>query len=357
MNTMKKNIALDTDDSRWQAVVDRSKNTDDLFFYAVKTTGVYCRPTCSSKLPNRYNVEFFNSSKEAEAAGYRACKRCRPHAESRDYELEQKIIRACRSIETSEAPLKLKDLASQAGLSQYHFHRIFKKIVGVTPKQYSSTCRSRRFVEQLKTSSSVTEAIYSAGYSSNSGAYDKRKDQLSMNPKVYRKGAAGVTITYGVAQCFLGWVIVAATERGVCSIEFGDDPDTLPDQVQSRFPKAHLEKAGDGFAALIKQVVEYMQSPETGLYIPLDIQGTAFQQRVWEVLRQIRPGQTMSYAEVAEKINNPKAVRAVASACGANRIAVAIPCHRVVTKGGKVGGYRWGAERKQQLLDAESDGS
>ena len=348
-----KNSAANSCESWWKAIVDRDKSANGLFFYAVTTTGVFCRPGCSSRLPNRKNVEFYTSCKDAENAGYRPCKRCIPCADSKEHEIEKKIIRACRCIEKSETPLRLKDLATKASLSPYHFHRLFKKIVGGTPKQYSSIHLSNRFKENLKTSQSVTDAIYSTGYSSSSGAYDKRKNRLSMPPKVYKNGAAGVIITYGLAECFLGWVIVAATERGVCSIEFGDDPAILPKQVQSRFPKAQLQKAGEGFAALIKEVVQFIQSPGQGINIPLDIQGTAFQQRVWNVLRQIQPGETLSYSEVAERIGNPNAVRAVATACASNKLAVVIPCHRVISKTGKVSGYRWGVERKQLLLEAE----
>ena len=343
------------DESRWNAIVNRDQNADGVFCYAVKTTGVFCRPSCSSRLPNRENVEYFDTCKEAESAGYRPCKKCNPTANTKSEETEQKIIRACRSIEASDTPLKLNDLAKEAKLSPYHFHRLFKKIVGVTPKQYSSSHQSHRFKENLTTTQSVTDAIYTAGYSSSSGAYNKRQDHLAMKPKAYKNGAAGITITYGLAECFLGWVIVAATERGICAIEFSDDPKTLPQQVQSRFPKAQLQKAGSGFVALIKEVVDFIKTPGSNFTIPLDIQGTSFQQQVWNVLRQIKPGETLSYTEVAESIGNPNAVRAVATACASNKIAVVIPCHRVISKDGKISGYRWGVERKKMLLEAERD--
>jgi AraC family transcriptional regulator of adaptative response/methylated-DNA-[protein]-cysteine methyltransferase len=344
-----------SDEARWNAVSKNNSSADGAFYYAVITTGIYCRPSCRSKLPNRSNVEYFTTCDDAEVAGYRACKRCRPTATSKVEETEQKIIHACRIIEESETSIKLDELAIQVNLSPYHFHRLFKRIVGVTPKQYASRHQSRRFQKSLKASPSITDAIYSAGYGSSGSAYDKKRDQLAMKPKVYRKGAEGVNITYGITKCFLGWVIVAATDLGICAIEFGDNSDTLPEQVQDRFPNAQLHKAGIGFKTLIKEVVDFIESPEDTFQVPLDIQGTAFQQQVWEVLRQIKPGQTMSYTEVAERIGNPNAVRAVASACASNKLAVVIPCHRVISKAGKTGGYRWGSERKKRLLESEQE--
>ncbi|MFW2368984.1 MAG: bifunctional DNA-binding transcriptional regulator/O6-methylguanine-DNA methyltransferase Ada [Desulforhopalus sp.] len=346
---------FNTDDTRWNAVCDNSSDADGAFYYAVITTGIYCRPSCRSKLPRRDNVEYFMSCNDAEAAGYRACKRCKPTALSKAEEIEQKIILACRIIEQSETSIKLDELATHVNLSPYHFHRLFKKIVGITPKQYASRHQSHRFQKNLRSSPSITDAIYSSGYGSSGSAYDKKRDQLAMKPKEYRRGADGVTITYGLAQCYLGWVIVAATDRGICAIEFGDDSKVLPEQVQNRFPNAQLNKADIGFETLIEEVVDFIESPKDTFHVPLDIQGTAFQQQVWEVLRQIRPGETMSYTDVAEWIGKPKAVRAVASACASNKLAVVIPCHRVISKAGRTGEYRWGSERKKRLLESEQD--
>ncbi len=346
---------FNTDDACWNAVSENRSDADGVFYYAVITTGIYCRPSCRSKLPNRDNVEYFTTCDDAEAAGYRACKRCKPTAFSKAGEVEQKIIHACRIIEQSETSIKLDELATRVHLSPYHFHRLFKKIVGVTPKQYTTRHQSQRFHKNLKSSPSVTDAIYSAGFSSSGTAYDKKRDQLAMTPSVYRKGAEGVNITYGLAQCFLGWVIVAATDRGICAIEFGDDPEVLPEQVQSRFPNAQLNLADSGFKTLIQEVVDFIESPKDNFQVPLDIQGTAFQQQVWEVLRQIKPGETLSYTDVAERLGKPNAVRAVASACASNKLAVVIPCHRVTSKDGKAGGYRWGTERKKRLLESEQE--
>ncbi len=346
---------FNTDDAKWNAVCENDSDADGVFYYAVMTTGIFCRPACRSKLPKRDNVKYFNTFDDAETAGYRACKRCKPTAITKTGATEQKIIRACRIIEESESSIKLDDLAAQVSLSPYHFHRLFKKIVGITPKQYSSKHQSRRFQANLMTSPSVTDAIYSSGYTSSSSAYDKKRDQLAMKPKAYRKGADGVTITYGIAHCFLGWVIVAATDRGICAIEFGDNSETLPEQVQARFPNAQFKKADTVFEALIKEVVDFIESPQSTLQVPLDIQGTAFQQQVWEVLREIKPGETMSYTDVAEQLGKPSAVRAVATACASNKLAVVVPCHRVISKAGNTGGYRWGPERKKKLLQLEKE--
>lgn len=344
-----------TDSSRWDAVVHRDKEAEGCFYYAVKTTGVFCRPGCSSRLPNRKNVTFYETIEAAENDGFRPCKRCKPGSVSQNEHIESIIIQACRSIEQAEIPLKLDDLAAAAGLSPYHFHRLFKKIVGVTPKQYSSTHQSQRFRNSLKDSPSVTDAIYKAGYSSSSRAYEKAQEHLAMAPKTYRGGAAGVTIYYGTAQCLLGWVIVALTERGICAIELGDDPKTLFVQLQKNYPKAQLEEVSADFSSLLKEVASFIETPSRGIKVPLDIQGTAFQQRVWSVLQEIEPGTTLSYTELAERVGNPEAARAVAKACGSNRLAVVIPCHRVVAKDGRMGGFRWGVERKAQLLDKEKE--
>lgn len=344
-----------SDDARWQAVAANDGAADGLFYYAVTTTGVYCRPSCRSRLPRRSNVEYFSRCADAEKKGFRPCKRCKPGLFSKDDEQRATIISACRIIENSQNQLSLTDLATQVELSPYHFHRLFKKIVGVTPKQYAKRHQAKQFHKDLKSSPSITDAIYSAGFSSSGSAYDKMQDQLSMKPMDYRRGGAGVTIQYGCALCHLGWVIVAATDRGICAIEFGDEKESLPEKVQERFPKASLVQADSSFNQLLTEVVDFVNAPKETFQLPLDIQGTAFQQRVWQILKEIKPGETLSYSEVARRIGKPEAFRAVATACGANRLAVVIPCHRVISKAGKVGGYRWGADRKKRLLQSEKE--
>lgn len=346
----------DLDQERcWQAVCNRDRAADGSFYYGVRTTGIYCRPGCSARLPKRENVEFFMSCVEAEARGYRACKKCRPAGSSREHHLKEKIVVACRRIDQSCEHIRLADLAEEVGLSPYHFHRLFKKYVGVTPKRYSMQRRSERFSDQVKSADSITDAIYAAGFNSSSAAYQKSRNHLGMQPKILRKGADGVTIRYGVARCHLGWIIVAATERGICAIEIDDDQKRLPAMVQKRFPKAKLIEGESGFDELVEAVLHYMDGPQKNAFdLPLDIQGTAFQLQVWEVLSRIEPGETLTYTEVAERLGKPRAVRAVASAIAANSLAIVIPCHRVVAKDGGMAGYRWGVERKQQLLALES---
>jgi AraC family transcriptional regulator of adaptative response/methylated-DNA-[protein]-cysteine methyltransferase len=347
---MAENPAFTTDESRWNAIVGRDRRAEGIFYYAVKSTGVYCRPGCSSRLPRRGNVEFFDTCAEAEEAGYRPCKRCTPDSAPPDELVFRAITRACRRLEQEETPPALGELASDAGLSPSRFHRLFKKIVGVTPKQFGAAKQAQRFRDHLKSSQSVTEAIYDAGFGSSRRPYEKSGDHLAMNPSTYRKGAEGLVIRYGVAPCYLGWVVVASTERGICAIEFGSDPQALPSSLRSSFPRARIERAGADFQSVVEQVVAFVEAPDRSWELPLDIQGTAFQERVWRALRDIPPASTASYAEIADRIGRRTAARAVAQACAANKLAVAVPCHRVIRGDGTLGGYRWGLERKRALL-------
>lgn len=340
-----------TPERRWAAVLERDAAADGAFVYAVRSTGVVCRPGCPSRTPARRNVAFFDSLDEAQRAGYRPCKRCTPGERSPRERFAAQVVRACRRLETEQPEPTLEALAAEAGLSRAHFQRAFKRAVGLTPKQYARTKRAERFRDHLAHAGSVTEAIYAAGFGSSSRAYESAG--LGMTPSAYRDGAAGMALRYGTARCSLGWLVVAVSERGVCAIEFGDDPEELGAGLRTRFPGARLEAGGRAFEAVVEQVVAFVEAPAGGLELPLDIRGTAFQKRVWDALRQVPPGRTIGYAELAARIGRPEAARAVAGACAANALAVAIPCHRVVRADGGLSGYRWGVERKRALLERE----
>jgi AraC family transcriptional regulator, regulatory protein of adaptative response / methylated-DNA-[protein]-cysteine methyltransferase len=342
------------DEERWQAVKRRDPAFDGKFLFAVRTTGVYCRPSCASRPAKRENVSFFPTGAEAEKAGYRACKRCRPDKLGAPDPQVQAIKRACERIETAEEAPKLAELAASAGLSPYHFHRVFKAITGVTPKAYAAETRARRAAEKLRTAETVTEAIYDAGFNSSSRFYENTDARLGMTPGAVRRGGAGVVIRFAVGEASLGAVLVAATDKGVCAITLGDDPDVLVRDLQDRFPRAELKGGDAEFERMVAEVVGLVEAPGQRLDLPLDIRGTAFQQKVWAALQAIPPGKTATYTEIARAIGQPTAVRAVAQACGANPLAVAIPCHRVVRADGDLSGYRWGVERKRKLIDREA---
>jgi AraC family transcriptional regulator of adaptative response/methylated-DNA-[protein]-cysteine methyltransferase len=324
-------------------------------FYGVATTGIYCRRGCPSRRPNPRNVRYFATPAEAEHAGYRSCKRCRPDSKEAPDPRLRIALEACRSIEEAEAPLSLRELASAAGLSYFHFQRLFKSVVGVTPKQYAMEKRSDRLRRQLRDGRAISPALYEAGFASSSRLYESAAATLGMRPSEYRSGAPGEPIRFTVVRSYLGPVLVAATARGICAIEFGRSADALKDGLRARFPKAELKGPDPGLRKAVAGVLSLLEEPrERRPALPLDVEGTSFQRRVWRALSRIPAGSTATYAEIAARVGRPKAARAVAQACAANPAAVAIPCHRVVRADGRPGGYRWGIARKKKLLEREA---
>ena len=351
---MKPTPHFTTDEQRWQAVRERDASAVGQFVYAVRTTGIYCQPGCSSRRPRQENVAFFLTPALAEASGYRACLRCLAGAGPSNRRAAW-VAQACALIESSDSDLGLEELGRRLAMSPYHLQRQFKAETGLSPKAYAMAHRAKRLREALDDpSSSVTAAIYDAGYNSNSRLYESVWQRLGMRPREYRAGGAGATIRFAIGQCFLGAILVAQSERGICAILLGDDPEPLLRSLETRFPNAQLMGGDAQFEHLVAHVVGFVEHPGLGLDLPLDIQGTVFQERVWQALREVPIGSRASYTEIAERIGAPKAVRAVALACAANNIAVAIPCHRVVRRDGDISGYRWGVERKRQLLERET---
>jgi AraC family transcriptional regulator, regulatory protein of adaptative response / methylated-DNA-[protein]-cysteine methyltransferase len=340
---------------RWEAVLRRDRAADGAFVYAVATTGIYCRPSCPARRPRQENVVFFATGAEARAAGFRACRRCRPDAGGESHPHAILVEAACRRIEASEEILSLNELADHAGLSPFHFHRVFRAVTGLTPRAYGEAHRANRLRHALSAGrASVTAAIYSAGYGSSSRFYEKSGDILGMTATAYKNGGQDAEIRFAVGECSLGSVLVARSAKGVCALSLGDDPDALVRALQDRFPKAELVGGDHEFEGLVARVVAMVDNPAAGLGLPLDMRGTAFQQRVWTALQAIPAGQTVSYAELARCIGAPQSTRAVARACASNTIAIAIPCHRVIRRDGTVSGYRWGVERKRILLEREA---
>lgn len=344
--------AYDTEDARWGAVQARDAAADGHFVYAVRTTGVYRLPSATGRLPRRENVAFFDTAEAAEAAGYRASRRADPSGAAAHR--TALVARACRLIESSQALPRLDALAAELGMSPFHFHRLFKAETGLTPRAYGAAYRARKLREELSApNASITEAIYGAGFNSNSRFYAASDGLLGMRARDYRGGGAGAVIRFAVGQCSLGAILVAQSQRGICAILLGDDPDALVCDLQDQFPKAQFIGGDEAFEQLVAEVVGFVEAPSLGLRLPLDVRGTAFQERVWRALREIPPGATASYTQIAERIGAPRAVRAVAQACAANCMAVAIPCHRVVRRDGDLAGYRWGVDRKRELLRRE----
>lgn len=343
------------DDARFEALARREPAADGGFFYGVRSTGIYCRPTCGARRPRRENVVFFESWEMAQRKGFRPCQRCRPDGPTLEARQAEEVIAACRALEAEEAP-DLATLAGEAGMSPHHFHRVFKRLTGMTPKAYSLAKRAERVRRALPGGESVTEALYAAGYPSGGRFYAESAARLGMAPKRFRQGGPGETIRFAVGECPLGSVLVASTVRGLCAVFLGNDPDALVRELQDRFPRAALIGGDADYEQLVARVISLVEAPGTAApELPLDIRGTAFQQRVWEALRGIPPGTTVSYTELAQRIGSPSAVRAVAGACAANAHAVLIPCHRVVRQNGDLSGYRWGVERKAALLAREQE--
>lgn len=354
LTEIEKLAAATISDPRWQSIVAREKDADGKFFYSVGTTGVYCRPYCAARLPRPENVRFHASTADAEKAGFRACKRCKPTGLSLTAANTAKIEKVCRLIERSEEIPSLERLAQYAGISVFHFHRTFKAVTGLTPSAYGAAHRKKRVRATLGKKQSVTDAIYDAGFNSNSRFYENSDEVLGMTPTKFRNGGANTAIHFAIAECSLGSILVAKSERGVCAVLMGDDPLQLMRDLQDQFPKANLIGDDGDYEDMVAKVIGLIETPSVGLDLPLDIRGTAFQQRVWKALQQIPVSSTASYADIAKSIGMPKAVRAVAQACGANTLAVAIPCHRVIRNDGALSGYRWGVERKRALLDREA---
>ncbi len=343
-----------TDEDRWRAVAGRDAAFDGAFVFAVATTGIYCRPSCPSRRPKRGNVRFYALPEGAESNGFRACLRCRPRETGSPDPRIECLRRVCSFIEScDQGPPTLETLGKIAGLSPYHLQRSFKRLVGVTPRQYYDACRIERLKSSLRGGDQVTGALFEAGYGSTSRLYEKAPSQLGMTPAAYAKGGKGAVIAYAITDSPLDRLLVGATERGVAAVYLGEDDDVLEAALRAEYPAAAITRDDQGLGRWIEPLLAHLDGRQPHLELPLDVRATAFQRQVWEALRAIPYGETRSYSEIAEAIDNPKAVRAVAHACAVNPVSVVVPCHRVIAAAGAMAGYRWGVERKQKLLDRE----
>lgn len=336
----------------WRAVQERDARFDGAFVFAVKTTGIFCRPSCTARPAKRENVEFFEAAERAELSGFRACLRCRPKQIERTDPQVETVLKAIELI-SEDTEMSLDDVSSEVGMSSYHFQRKFKEIIGISPKKYAEAKRMEKFKDELRGGSDVVTAMYEAGYGSSSRLYEKAAVELGMTPAVYRKGGKGMNINYVITDCELGKLLVARTKRGICSVTFGEDADTMREALNKEYPNAEISADDKDLKNAVDAILKYLAGKNKRLVLPLDLQATAFQLQVWDFLRKIPYGETRSYSEVAEAIGDKKKVRAVAQACAKNRVAMVIPCHRVVASDGKLSGYRWGVERKKQLLENE----
>ena len=340
-------------DAAWRAVLGRDRSLDGSFVYAVRTTGVYCRPSCPSRRPRRENVAFFPAAADAEREGYRACGRCGPGSSLGA--ADRAVAAAAAYLETHlDARVTLRDLGRQVGMSPFHLQRTFRRLLGVSPRAFQDARRLARFREHVRRGESVGEATYAAGYGSSRGLYESARSGLGMTPAAYRRRGAGETVRFGTVATRLGRLLVAATERGICAVSMGDDDAALERSLRGEFERARVERDDAGIGRWLDAVARQVEG-EPAAALPLDLRGTAFQLRVWKLLREIPPGETRSYGAVAAAAGDPRAARAVARACATNRVALLVPCHRVVRGGGEAGGYRWGAARKRKLLEAEAE--
>ena len=339
----------------WQAVLTRDNRSDGTFVYGVRSTGIYCNPSCSARRPRREQVVFFPQPEAAEQAGFRACRRCRPQ-EATVYELQAEMVQhACRYIETHlEGPLTLDVLGKEVSVSPYHLQRVFKRIMGITPRRYAQAYRLGQLKQQLKEGETVTTALYNTGYGSSSRLYEQAPAQLGMTPAAYRRGGKSAHIGNTIVDCPLGRLLIAATEKGICSICLGNSDADLETALFSEYPAAEIQRDGVELSQWVNTLLNHLNGQQPQLDLPIDVQATAFQWQVWEKLRAIPYGSTRSYGEIAQELGDPKAARAVARACATNPVAIVVPCHRVVREDGSLGGYRWGLERKRQLLAQES---
>lgn len=341
-------------DPRWTALVTRDPAADGQFVYSVSSTGIYCRATCAARRPRPEHVAFHATPGEAERCGFRPCRRCCPEQPPFAVRQAGKIAELCRFIDTADHLPTLAELAERCALSAGHLQRIFKAVTGLSPKAYCATQRGLRVRDELTRSASVTDAIFAAGYNSNGRFYEESNQLLGMTPSTYRAGGVNTEIRFATGECSLGAILVAQSERGICAILLGDEPQALVDDLCLRFGAATLIAGDPSFTQLVARVVAFVEKPQLGLDLPLDLRGTVFQQRVWQVLRAIPAGQTTNYSEIAQRIGMPRAVRAVASAIAANPLAIAVPCHRVLRSDGTLSGYRWGVSRKKKLLEREA---
>lgn len=348
-----KNLTRNTDDDRWLAVLARDLTADGQFVFAVRTTGIFCRPSCRARHALRKNVCFFPDAIHAVQAGYRACKRCFPDKADPQAHRVAKVEKACRLLE-QDRPLTLDALAQQVGMSPYHFHRLFKSLTGMTPKAWQQAARAGRLRRSLMAGEQVTESVLAAGFPDSSSYYRKADEALGMTARQYRSGGSQLAVRFAISHCSLGRCLVAESERGICALLLGDDDTALMAELTLMFPHARYESQNEDFTRRVGQVIARVDNPNASLALPLDIRGTAFQQQVWQALRAIPCGETASYRQVAQAIGKPDAVRAVAGACAANKLAILIPCHRVVRTDGALSGYRWGTARKTALLQREA---